>query len=95
MSDLANFFGTWQEEKAKIDALDDGHGPYMYWCLGDEEQYKILWPEFLKWAKLNLACGISFACIDGMIIVPACDSAFKSYVAGRNYKQTNSENNNG
>ncbi len=91
MSDLNNLFGTWQEQKEVIDASDDGHGPYLYWLLGDEDQYKLLWPEFLQWATDHLACGISFACIDGIIVVPAADAAFKSYVAGRNYQINNKE----
>ena len=87
MSDL---FGTWQEQKSDIDASDDGYGPYLYWLLGDEGKYKLLWPEFLQWATEHLACGISFACVNGIIVVPAADAAFKAYVAGRNY-HTNKE----
>lgn len=84
MSDL---FGTWQEQKEVIDSSDDGFGPYLFWALGDDSRYEALWPEFLEWATENLACGISFACVDGMIIVPAADTAFRAYVAGRNYQQ--------
>lgn len=87
MNTIEDTFGTWQEQKAIIDSYDDGYGPYLYWILSDEDQFEILWPDFKQWAIENLACGISFACLDGSLIVPAADAAFRSYVAGRNYRK--------
>ncbi len=82
---VSDLFGTWQDQKATLDAADDGCGPYLHWILGDADCCKSLWPDFVLWATDHLACGISLACVDGALIVPAAHAAFVAYVAGRNH----------
>lgn len=82
---MSDIFGTWREQKDAIDAADDGNGPYLHWSIDGRAQS--LWPDFLMWAKEHLACGISFACVDGALIVPAAHAAFAAYVAGRDHNE--------
>lgn len=79
---------TWQERKARLDAVDDGQGPYMMWAF-DSEQRKFrkqaAWQDFLEWANDHLGQAYSLACCDGALIDEVTHYAFKGYLIGRGF----------
>jgi hypothetical protein len=72
--------------RAKLDAFDDGHGPYMEYDIlpiplpSEPHPY---WQDFKEWANDWLGQGYSLACSDGMIIDEITAWAFRAYRAGR------------
>lgn len=81
----------WREVKARLDALDDGRGP---WVIGQKKPDP-LWPRFIKLAYSNLGQGFSLACLDGDILDPTTAYAFRFFKLGysRPPKEVNAQSN--
>ena len=80
----------WVSEKASLDAMDDGDGPYLEWLLDDEKEKKDkqkLWKDFVKWAEWHFGQGYSLACSEGSLLEKVTAWAFKAYMAGRKEKR--------
>lgn len=76
---------AWRAEKAAMDAIDDGHGPYSSWAWAGEEGKQrgvTRWRDFLVWAADNLGQGFSLACCEGSVLDPITDATFHGYMAG-------------
>lgn len=73
----------WQAVKARMDALDDGYGP---WKLGQTEPDP-LWPEFKDLCYGSLGQGYSLACLEGSIIDNTTAYAFRFFKLGREPKK--------
>lgn len=83
---------AWLEEKVKLDAMDDGRGPYLEWGfdLGEHKEKKQeMWVEFKNWATENLGSGFSLACENGCILDPVTFWSFKGFMAGRELRSAN------
>ena len=78
---------AWKAEKAALDAMDDGDGPYMCWLWSDAEvaRRRAYWQDFLVWATDNLGQGYSLACCEGSVIDPVTSHCFEGFVVGREW----------
>lgn len=77
---------AWVAEKATLDALDDGEGPYLDWFWEEEPviaQRRGYWADFLTWAAENMGQGFSMACSEGNLLDVVTSHCFQGYIAGR------------
>lgn len=81
---------AWKAEKAEIDAMDDGYGPYLEWTLQDARVgawKKRQWERFKCWAEDFMGQGYSLACFEGAILDSTTSWTFRGYLAGVNAAQ--------
>jgi hypothetical protein len=80
---------AWKAEKAALDAMDDGHGPYMDYLIATDEEaarHRELWTAFKLWADCKLGQGYSLACLDGSIIDLTTHYAYEGFKGGKSGK---------
>lgn len=81
----------WRDVKARLDALDDGHGP---WKPGQTEPDP-LWPVFKDLCYSHLGQGFSLACLEGSIMDNTTAYAFRFFKLGvaHNKKEEDAQGN--
>jgi hypothetical protein len=80
---------AWKAEKAALDAMDDGEGPYMDYLIAtpeEVERQRALWVAFKLWADHYLGQGYSLACADGSILDFTTRYAYEGFKGGKSGK---------
>lgn len=75
---------AWKAEKALLDSLDDGLGPYMEQSLLSATRASLPpeWSSFKSWAEDHLGQGYSLACAEGALLDSTTAWCFKGWRMG-------------